>query len=209
MLVTISGIVGSGKSTTARRVAEMVSAAGFAPERHRFRFLPLLGLQRRRARDEPPERSDGPKAAEMLRGRGFSPRRLSAVLALGYAARIMAFRLFRVGAGSRCDILDRYFYDNLVQFALSTRRERVYARLLAAVIPRPDLAVLLVAAPETIAARRGNYAPEYLTAVGRQYARLPELFPNLVRIDTSLDDRANDEIQRAVQVLLARGRRAH
>jgi hypothetical protein len=200
MLVTISGVVGSGKSTTARRVSELLSAGGLEPRRLRFRFLPLFGLQPRPVRAERPSHGSDRQAVRANR-RGSSPRRLTAALTLGYTARIMAFRLSRIGSGSRCDVLDRYFYDNLGLFELKTARERVFAHLLAWLVPKPDLAFLMTAAPATIASRRPGYDPESLAAVGQQYARLDELFPYLVRIDTS-EQGVDEEIRRAVERLL-------
>jgi hypothetical protein len=105
-----------------------------------------------------------------------------------------------IGGARRCDVLDRYFYDNLVHYELRTVRERAYARLLCRLIPRPDLAILVVASDRTIAARRPEYAREYLTTVARRYEQLHTLVPHLSRVSTDSGN-AEDVIHRLVQVL--------
>ena len=192
-------MVGSGKSTTAATVAELLSSAGFAPQCLRFRYLGLFGFA-------PPTRTGGATAAESKtrpRAQGFELRPLTAALTAGYLVRIIAFRLSGIGRGARCDIVDRYFYDNLVHYALQSRLERLYARILQRLIPQPDLAILLLASDATIAIRRDNYDREYIVAAGRRYRRLPELFPQLTAIYTDSGRAADDDIRRAVHALLA------
>jgi thymidylate kinase len=114
---------------------------------------------------------------------------LSALAACGYAARIFSFRLTRRRAAGHL-VCDRYFYDNLVHYAARTRRERCYIRLLLLLIPRPDLAVLLLASPDTIAQRRPEYASEYVTSVIRGYITLSAQCPDIVTLSTDTSEPA-------------------
>lgn len=129
-------------------------------------------------------------------------RRLTAAVTAGYAVRILAFRLSGVGAGSRCDVLDRYFYDNFVHYELTSRRERLYARFLRRLIPAPDAAILLLASDRAIAERRRKYAHEYLVTVAKRYEELTGLFPHLVCIRTDAGGSTSEEIRRAMQPLI-------
>ena len=95
-------------------------------------------------------------------------------------------------------IANRYFYDNLVHYELDTPRARFYAALLARYMPRPDVAILLLASHETIAARRPNYSRDYVDAVERAYRELPSRFPQLVVIAS---DTGQPTLQRAQAVL--------
>jgi thymidylate kinase len=200
VLITISGMVGSGKSTTAATVADLLVAAGLTPRYLRFRYLRLCGFARpQRAESGKPAPADAKKA----RAEGFALRPLTAALTAGYAVRILAFRLSGIGRGARCDVLDRYFYDNLVHYALRSRRERVYAAILRRLIPAPDLAILVVASDETIGCRRSNYAREYIVSAGRRYRELPDLFPRLTTIRTDPESSPDEAIRNAVQRLLA------
>jgi hypothetical protein len=205
MLITISGMVGSGKSTTAARVVELLREAGLDAQPHRFRFLNVAGFEKRRtetSKTAPRVDGDGPS-----RGSGFAVRRLTASRFAGYAMRVVSFRLSSFGSSSRCDVLDRYFYDNFVQYSLTSPAERVYLRLLRWLIPKPDTAILLVASDATISLRRPDYLADYVTAAGRRYRDLPSVFPNLVTLRTDVDQPNDEEIRSIVRHVVERQRR--
>jgi thymidylate kinase len=206
MLITVSGMVGSGKSTTAAVIVEVLAATGLNPRYLRFRYLKLFGF----ARHTPGESKPGGEAppTTRVRGSGFALRRLTAARTIGYAARILAFRLSGVGTPSRCDVLDRYFYDNFVHYELNSRRERLYASVLRRLIPTPDVSILLVASDRTISTRRSHYAPEYLVTVARRYEALPNVFPHLIRVSTDPGGLADQRIRQVVQALMDGTRRS-
>jgi thymidylate kinase len=182
MLVTVSGIVGSGKTTAAKAVAARLRHDGIEPvELWNFRTLECF-TRLRKAAPTTNDSVEGP--ADSPRGLHYRPRTLTAALAAGYAVRILAFRRYRSRRRGAHHICNRYFYDNFSHFALRTRRERFWLALLRLLVPTPDLAILVVASPATIAERRPNYAPEYLSAVGAASARLPGLFPELQTVST-------------------------
>jgi hypothetical protein len=83
-------------------------------------------------------------------------------------------------------VLDRYFYDSFVHFTLSSARERLYLAALRWLIPVPDIALVLIASDHTIARRRPDYAPEYVSAAGDKYRTLRTHFPELIEV--SADD---------------------
>jgi thymidylate kinase len=186
MLVTVSGIVGGGKTTTAKIVTERLRHNAIEPvEVWNFRRLACFARLSRRA----PDSLDGFDAvAPAQRGVNYAPRTFTAALAVGYAVRIVSFRRYRFRRRGTHHVCNRYFYDNFAHFALRTRRERFWLALLRFLIPTPDLAILVVASPSTISHRRSNYAPEYLSAVAAAYERLPGLFPELRTVSTDSDD---------------------
>jgi len=202
MLITVSGMVGSGKSTTAASVVDLLATAGLKPRYLRFRYLQLFGF-RRIARSRPT--SVGTDREVQQRGTGFALRRLTAILTAGYAVRVVAFWFSGIGRASRCDVLDRYFYDSFVHYELTSVRERLYMGLLRRLMPRPDLAILLVASDSTILTRRGNYAVEYVGTIGRRYADLRTFFPNLICVSTDPHRMADAETRRIVQTLIDGG----
>jgi len=182
MLVTVSGIVGSGKTTTAKLLADALRNRGIEPvEVWNFRSLPCFtwsGGQQPRSMDRLDAR------AGSARGLNYTRRPLTAILAAGYAVRILSFRWYRFTHRDSHHVCNRYFYDNFAHFELGSRSERLWAALLRWLIPRPDLAILLVASTDTIAQRRGNYSAEYLSEVMAAYARLPRLFPQVQTVAT-------------------------
>lgn len=202
MLITISGMVGSGKSTTAAGVVDLLAKEGFQPRHLRFRYLRLFGFRRIAQRRRTPEAGDDGEVQQ--RGAGFALRRLTAVLTAGYAVRIIAFWFSGVGGKSRCDVLDRYFYDSFVHYQLTSFRERLYMRALRRLIPTPDLSILLVASDSTILMRRRNYSAEYLGIMGRRYLELPTVFPHLICICTDPYGGADEETRRVIRALIDR-----
>lgn len=194
MLITFSGMVGSGKTTAARYAMASLTSAGIPSAYLCFQSLPCFAwlgrsfylrlLTRRRAPEQAAE-----QAREDRRRVGYRQRPLTLGLTAGYASRIVAFRLFRWFAPPHvCHISNRYFYDSLVHYQLAGRAERLYFALLTRLIPMPDVAVVLVASPETIAARRPNYAAEYVTTVWEAYRLLLERIPGLVAIRSDVPE---------------------
>jgi thymidylate kinase len=202
MLITVSGMVGSGKSTTAKCVVQLLQASGVQPHYVRFRKLDVFGGGTARSRRDAAKRRDA--ADHEPRGAGFRPRRLSAPLAVGYALRILAFRLSRIGRAAGCVVLDRYFYDNLIHYELEANAARVYVSVLRRLMPRPDLALLLEASNETLAGRRSNYTRTYVEVANRQYRGLPAHFPHLVIIRTDTGSSTREQLHDALRPVIAR-----
>lgn len=196
MLVTISGMVGSGKSTAAARVMELLQRAGLDVESWRFQSLPIFsrGSSTRSAR---PTSQESDPAGE--RWAGYARRRLTARLAAGQIVRALIFRVYRrTRPHARHQVCSRYFYDSFVHYTLSTPTERFYARLVRRCIPTPDLALLMVASPETIRARRPKYSSAYVTQVWDAYQALPQLIPGLITISTNAGDDGPRAIEREI-----------
>lgn len=205
MLITFSGMVGSGKSTAGKHVAGVLAAAGVPCHYVRFRTLGITPFKS--SSDKRGAGKQVPNVRVVSRASGFQLRRLTAAITCGYLARMLAFRwLGPSRTASEWFILDRYFYDSFVHYGLGTRRERLYAMLLQRVMPVPDIAVLLVASSETIAARRPDYAPEYISLAGRGYGRLRARFPELIEIRTDRGEPVLGRLERLVlDRLVARG----
>lgn len=72
----------------------------------------------------------------------------------------LMYRLYVEKLSNRVLIMDRYFYDTLVD--VSTERTRIWTRLLERLTPTPTVPVLLDITPEESYARKGEYSVEYL-----------------------------------------------
>jgi thymidylate kinase len=70
------------------------------------------------------------------------------------------YRLYVEKIRKRILIMDRYFYDTLVD--VSTGRRSLWVRLLSLITPRPSLVIFLDITPEESYARKGEYTVEYL-----------------------------------------------
>ena len=190
--VTLSGVVGAGKSSTAKAIVQALRSAGCAAEYVRFQELTGARGHGGRtggaaARGEASEPSPGG-----TRWRGYTRRRLSAGVALGYALRTLVFRArLRRWPKDTVLVFDRYFYDSLAHFELQVAGRPL--TMLMKAIPTPTVAALLLIRESTLMERRGRYSPEYAHQVSDAYAALPVCFPGLLVART--DDLASvDEV---------------
>lgn len=79
-------------------------------------------------------------------------------------------------------ILDRYIYDELANLPLSNRLTRVFVRLVARLVPRPDVAYLLDADPEAARARKPEYPVDFMRQYRESYFALAEMLGTMTII---------------------------
>jgi len=84
----------------------------------------------------------------------------------------LCYRAYFEGIQRRILIMDRYFYDILVD--VSSGQRWGWIRLLKLITPTPTLPVLLDIGPEEAYARKGEYSVEYLQ---NRWAAYREVFP--------------------------------
>lgn len=213
MLITFSGIVGSGKSRGVRQVLKLLTTWGYMPYYPRFRFLRwrhLLLPPVRKPWQKPKAQSYAalpyvPVNTQMPKRACRIAKRLSFLRFLGYWLRIMRFRLvMAVHFRKRLVVLSRYFYDSFVHLHVSTARERKYLRWLFSVMPKPDLAFLMVVHPETALQRRPAYDGEALRQLAENYANLRKYQQDLVMIATDNVRLVACQIEQAVCTVLHR-----
>ena len=84
----------------------------------------------------------------------------------------LCYRAYFEGIQRRILIMDRYFYDILVD--VSSGQRWGWIRLLKRITPTPTLPVLLDIGPEEAYARKGEYSVEYLQ---NRWAAYREVFP--------------------------------
>lgn len=84
----------------------------------------------------------------------------------------LGYRAYIEGMQRRILIMDRYFYDILVD--VSSGRHWGWIRLLKLITPTPTLPVLVETGPEEAYARKGEYSVEYLR---NRWAAYREVFP--------------------------------
>jgi thymidylate kinase len=188
MLITFSGLDGSGKSTLVECLRESLEkrdrrVAVF----HLYYDIGLLACARavvkrivgRRGRQSVPET----KRAHAPRTRKTRGARLKYALAWNKSLRLcvypldlvifLCYRLYIEKVKGRVLIMDRYFYDTLVDVS-DGRRKAAGARLLSRLTPQPTVPVLVDISPEEAFARTGEYSVDYLT---RRRLSYEEFFP--------------------------------
>jgi thymidylate kinase len=189
MLITFSGIVGSGKSTNAKQAHRFLQEAGFPAVYLRFRFLKTRRILRALFAKE---QNTAPLVREKAKlKRTVAPQRRQAIIkltlarTLGYLWRIGIFRIFAaIRLRRKIIVIDRFYYDSLVHYSLTGRRERFYLWLMKKALPVPKLALLLIARPKTILRRRPNYDRAYVRQLYRNYQQIAREFPHLLVLQT-------------------------
>lgn len=79
-------------------------------------------------------------------------------------------------------IFDRYIYDELANLKLRSAVVRSYARMLIAMVPRPQISYLLDADPVEARARKPEYPLDFVCANRQSYLDLNELFDGMTVI---------------------------
>lgn len=184
MLITFSGIVGSGKSTNAKYVRDLIEGLSDQPVYLRFRFLSWRKMFADGSKKKKKSSNVNNEVnAETLRKNQIAP--LKFVHFAGYLGRMLNFRLFKLlRLQNHIAICDRYFYDNLVHYHLKSRRERVYFEILKKAIPKPDVGFMLMTEPQTILQRREQYEPKYIYTLSENYKKVAGAFTNLTVVKT-------------------------
>ncbi len=191
MLITFSGLDGSGKSTLAECLRESLEkrnqrVAVF----HMYYDVGLLACARALVKRIGGRRGDEQAVPETKRthapregGRKTMKARLKYALAWNKSLRLcvypfdlmifLCYRLYIEKVRKRVLIMDRYFYDTLVDVTEGGRRRRG-VRLLSRLTPRPNVPVLVDISPEEAFARKGEHSVDYLS---RRRLSYQELFP--------------------------------
>jgi thymidylate kinase len=183
VLITFSGLDGAGKSTLIEWLRQTLEGqnrpvAVFHMNDHVGAYAYLRALRDRLfggpprppgAGDGGPEGGGGEpgRPAEGLRERVWRLRiaivwnkPLRRFLYLFDLVVFWCYRLHIEKAKRRILIMDRYFYDTLVD--VSDGRHWFWIRLLARITPTPEVPVLLDISPEESYNRKGEYSVEYL-----------------------------------------------
>lgn len=207
MLITVSGPVGSGKSTLGAELARQLSERGQPVPLVSFQKLPCFRWLRR---DDPTAAKyrgqQGDKASTTRRAR-YQRKTLTLMGTGVHVGRILVFRAFRLSRrGGGPVVLNRYFYDSLTHYDLDTITARAYVAVIRWLIPKPDLAFVLESDAETLATRRPLYARDYLQTAVDAYRALPHHFPELSAI-ASVDGSAREATERVLAIHAVRSRR--
>lgn len=182
LLVSFSGLDGSGKSTQIENLRARLESSGARVElrafwdhvvvlsRYREGFVhKVYGSERGiGAPGRPVERRD-----KNVRAWYLTVARHALYLLDALHLRLVVGRLRRTGAD--VIILDRYIYDELANLPLENRVSRAFARLLARVAPRPDVAYLLDADPIAARARKPEYPVDFMQKCRAAYHRLAQM----------------------------------
>jgi thymidylate kinase len=210
LLISFSGLDGSGKSTQIANLREYLHGRGLTTNLLAF-WDDVVVLSRYRegfvhkvygsekgigAPDRPVNRRD-----KNVRKWYLSIARHGLYL-------LDAMHLVRVIArarrsGSDVIIMDRYIYDELANLPLSNWLTRLFVRMVAAFVPKPDVAYILDADPEAARARKPEYPVDFMHRCRSAYMQLARMLGSMTVIPPLPLTEAKQEVERAAASALA------
>lgn len=218
LLISFSGLDGSGKSTQIASLCAALHSAGLRTRRLAFWDDVVVGVRYREgfvhkvyksergigAPGKPVNRRD-----KNMRGWHLTLlRHLLYLLDAIHLRRVIARE--RLAFGVDVVIVDRYIYDELANLNLHNPRSRAFVRMVRSFTPRPDLAYLLDADPASACARKPEYPVGFMEKCRESYFNLAGLLGTMTVIPAlSLPAARLAVLKAAEQCLAEAGRPVH
>ena len=186
MLVSFSGVDGSGKSTQIANLLAHLEASGRRTLSLAFWDNVVVGMRYREGfvhKVYGSEKGVGaPGRPVNRRDKNVRKWYLSVVRHALYL--LDALHLCEVLARARRGnpdviIIDRYIYDELANLPLERFLTRVFIRFIHRLVPQPDIAYLLDADVEAAHARKPEYPLDFMHQCRNAYFKLAEMLGNL------------------------------
>jgi len=212
LLVSFSGIDGSGKTTQIDVVLAWLSDAGLRVRLLRFwDDIAILGRMRETMSHTLFKSEKGigsPDKPVQRRDKNVSAWYMTASRLYLYfldAARL-AFVMATASRDADVVIFDRFLYDQLANLDLGNPVAQTYARMLLRSVPRPDVAFLLDADPLQARARKPEYPLDFIYKNRAAYLTLAKLTEGITVIEPLAAEDVTEVVLREISAALSRVR---
>lgn len=201
IVFSFSGIDGAGKSTQIESLCARIEESGLRVRVFQFWNDVATFTRLRESGARTLFRGDTgagtPSAPVNRRDKNVQSWPMTCVRLCTYLADAISTSIFvRRVLRSDADVLvfDRYIYDELANLRLQNPLLRAYVRLVAALVPTPDVAIILDAEPSEARARKPEYPLEFLHKSRHSYLKLSQLICGLTVIPAA----SRQQIERGI-----------
>ena len=214
LLISFSGVDGSGKSTQIENLRSALHAAGLKTTLLAFWDNVVVGVKYREGfvhKVYKSERGIGAPGKPVNR-RDKNVRGWHLTVARHFLYLLDAIHLCEVVArakksGADVIILDRYIYDELSNLNVNNSLSRSFIKFVHGFVPRPDIAYLLDADPVAAYARKPEYPVDFMKKCRRAYFDLASILGTMTVIPALNLPEAKAAVLRAAErELAAQGR---
>ncbi|HYX51874.1 MAG TPA: hypothetical protein VE783_00365 [Candidatus Limnocylindrales bacterium] len=190
LLISFSGVDGSGKSTQIENLRSALQGAGLRTQLVTFWDDVVVGVKYREGfvhKVYKSERGIGAPGKPVKR-RDKNMRGWYLTLARHFLYLLDAINLRRIIRREmrhpRADVIicDRYIYDELSNLDLENKLSRRFVRFVGRLVPLPDVAYLLDADPVAAYARKPEYPVEFMKKCRRSYYELAGLLGSMTLV---------------------------
>lgn len=211
LLISFSGVDGSGKSTQIENLRSALHAAGMTTSLLAFWDNVVVGVKYREGfvhKVYKSERGIGAPGKPVNR-RDKNMRGWHLTLARHFLYLLDAVNLRRVVHRERRErgvdviILDRYIFDELSNLNLENPLSRAFIKFVQAIVPRPDISYLLDADPVAAYARKPEYPVDFMEKCRQAYFKLAALLGTMTVIPALSLPEAKATVLKAAERQLA------
>jgi thymidylate kinase len=210
LLISFSGLDGSGKSTQINNVCDQLRMMGYRVTTLAFWDNVVVGTKYREGFVHKVYKSEQGIGApdKPVNRRDKNVRKWYLNLArhgLYLADAIHLRQVIAQQATSKAHIviMDRYIYDELANLPLGNPASRAFARWVGTkLVPQPDLALLLDADPEAAQKRKPEYPVDFMKECRGWYHRLADLLGTITIVPPLPLDQAKRAVMDHVRELL-------
>ena len=210
MLISFSGLDGSGKSTQISALRDHLESRGLRTMTLAFWDDVVVGKRWREGFVHKVYKSEKGIGApgKPVERRDKNVRRWYLTVARHVLYAIDAVHLSIVAghalrSGADAVIFDRYIYDELANLPLKNPLTRLFVRAVHALVPRPDVAFLLDVDVEAARARKPEYPVDFMRKCRESYAELARMLRTMTIIPASGIEECTQEVIGAAEARLA------